>query len=155
MAVTEPDSAPTAPAQMPQADTPGPADVPYGGSDQQPEPPDYSIPDLGPDTPGPHVLAPSPGHEPEAPLAAPNPNPYDAGAPDPVYTGGDADAGGRDTVAGTVAEAVHNAEARFGELQSDTYGQGSMIGDAMDLPAESTTGADGGAYYDPPRDYGD
>ncbi|HEY5989172.1 MAG TPA: hypothetical protein VIV12_22745, partial [Streptosporangiaceae bacterium] len=54
---------------------------------------------------------------------------YAPGSPDPVYTGGDADAGGRDTVGGSVAEAVSNAEARYGELQGDTYGQGSHIGD--------------------------
>jgi hypothetical protein len=59
-----------------------------------------------------------------------------AGSPDPVYAGGDADAGGRDDVAGTVAGAQANAEARYGEHQRDTYGQGSTIGDAMDLPSQ-------------------
>ena len=52
----------------------------------------------------------------------------------PIAFPGDADPGGRDTVAGSVAEAVSNAEARYGELQSDTYGQGSTIGDLMVLP---------------------
>jgi hypothetical protein len=52
----------------------------------------------------------------------------------PIYTGGDADAGGRDTVADSVAGAVANAGARFHELQSDTYGQGSQIGDSLALP---------------------
>jgi hypothetical protein len=55
--------------------------------------------------------------------------PYEAGSPDPIYVGGDADAGGRDTVTGTVDGAVANAQARFGELQADTFGQGSQIGD--------------------------
>lgn len=75
--------------------------------------------------------------------------PYAPGSPDPIYTGGDADPGGRDTVAGSVAEAVSNSEARYGELQSDTHGLGSTIGDLMDLPASSP------GFYDPPRDYGD
>ena len=61
--------------------------------------------------------------------------PYAAGSPDPVFTGGDADAGGRDTVAGSPAEAVANTQARLSELQGDTYGFGSHIGDLMDLPA--------------------
>jgi hypothetical protein len=60
--------------------------------------------------------------------------PYAPGSPDAVYVGGDADAGGRDTVAGDVSGAVSNAEARFGELQGDTFGQGSHIGDAFTLP---------------------
>ena len=79
--------------------------------------------------------------------------PYAPGSPDPIVTAGDADAGGRDIVAGSVAEAVANAKARFGELQSDTYGQGSTIGDTYTLPPEPD-GSMGGAYYDPPRDYG-
>jgi hypothetical protein len=52
----------------------------------------------------------------------------------PIYTGGDDDAGGRDPVAGSVAGAVAAADARYLQLQSDTYGQGSHIGDLMDLP---------------------
>jgi hypothetical protein len=81
--------------------------------------------------------------------------PYAPGMPQPISTAGAADAGGQDTVAGTVDGAVASAKARFGELQGDTYGQGSTIGDTYDLPAASSTGATGGAYYDPPRDYGD
>lgn len=61
-----------------------------------------------------------------------------AASPQPVSFPGDADPGGRDDVAGDVAGAVANAEARFGELQGDTYGQGSAIGDALDLPAVAT-----------------
>jgi len=57
-----------------------------------------------------------------------------AAGPQPVYAGGDADPGGRDTVAADPAGAVANAEARFGELAGDTYGLGSHIGDALDLP---------------------
>ena len=79
--------------------------------------------------------------------------PYAAGSPQPISTAGAADAGGRDIVAGTVAGAVAAAEARFGELQGDTYGQGSTIGDLYDLPAASSTGTTGGGYYDPPRNY--
>jgi len=80
--------------------------------------------------------------------------PYAAGSPDPIYVGGDADAGGRDDVAGTVDGAVAAAKARYGEHQSDTYGQGSTIGDVMTLPAATTDGSVGGGYYDPPRNYG-
>jgi hypothetical protein len=54
--------------------------------------------------------------------------------PDPIVFPGDADPGGRDTVSATVAGAVANAEARYGELAGDTYGLGSTIGDVMTLP---------------------
>lgn len=47
---------------------------------------------------------------------------------------GDADPGGRDPVAASVAEAVTNEEARYTELAADTYGAGSTIGDVMTLP---------------------
>jgi hypothetical protein len=60
--------------------------------------------------------------------------PYEAGSPDGITVGGDADAGGTDIVSATVAGAVASAAARYGELQGDTYGQGSHIGDLMDLP---------------------
>lgn len=84
--------------------------------------------------------------------------PYDAGSLSPIQVHGDADAGGRDDVSGTVAGAVAAAEARFSEHQSDTFGQGSVIGDLMSLPANSLDPAVGvqgaeGAYYDPPRGY--
>lgn len=87
--------------------------------------------------------------------------PYAAGSPEPVFAGGDADAGGRDDVGGTVAEAVSNAEARYHEHQGDTYGMGSVIGDLMTLPAggldpaassPGTTDPAAG-FYDPPRNY--
>lgn len=81
--------------------------------------------------------------------------PYAAGSPSAIYTGGDADAGGRDDVAGTAAGSVANAQSRFGEHQADTYTQGSHIGDLMDLPPRTSDGkvSEGGGYYDPPRDY--
>jgi hypothetical protein len=79
--------------------------------------------------------------------------PYAAGEPQPIRFPGDADAGGRDDVASTVAGAVANAEARFHEHMIDTYQQGSQIGDAVTLPPASNTGTVGGAYYDPPRNY--
>lgn len=64
--------------------------------------------------------------------------PYVAGTPDPIFAGGDADAGGRDDVAGDVAGAVASAEARFREHESDTYALGSTIGDLMHLtPVDS------------------
>jgi hypothetical protein len=120
---------------------------------------------LSHDTPGPHVLMGVTGanHVSESPLAAPNVNPYETSALSPIFVGGAADPGGRDDVAGSVAGAVAAAEARFGEHQTDTYGQGSTIGDAMTLPPSPLDPAVGGtpwvtdpagAYYDPPRNYG-
>lgn len=163
MGFTQPDTPPERPGQMPAAPDSGPAPVPYTGTDQQPEPPEYSVPALDPLTPDGAVLASTDGanHVMSSPLAAPNQNPYEAGSPDPIYVGGDADAGGRDIVAGSVAEAVHNAEARFGELQGDTYGQGSHIGDVWTLPPSPLDPGVGslgealptGAYYDPDRRY--
>jgi hypothetical protein len=60
--------------------------------------------------------------------------PYEPGSTAPIYVGGDADAGGRDIVAGSVDAAVAAAKARFEEYQADTYGQGSQIGDVIILP---------------------
>jgi len=156
-----PDTPPEVPPMMPQATTPGPAPVPYAGADQGPEPPVYSVPGVSAGhTPGAEVMGGVPGG---SPLAAPNPNPYEAGSPSPVMFPGDADPGGRDIVSGAVAGAVAAAEARFGELQGDTYGQGSHIGDVVTLPPsplDPGTGSAGetlpaGHYYDPPRTYGD
>ena len=62
--------------------------------------------------------------------------PYAPGSPDPVYTGGDDDPGGRDSVAGDVAGAVTVAMGRREELASDTHGQGGTIGDIMPLPPQ-------------------
>lgn len=156
--ITPAASAPERPGQMPAAPGAGPAPVPFTGDQSAANPP---LPSqvLSPDTPGPHVLMGVPGG---SPLAAPNVNPLEAGPLSPIYVGGDADAGGRDDVAASVAEAVANAEARFGEHQRDTYGQGSRIGDAVALPPNPLDPGYGslgvtdpaGAYYDPPRNYG-
>jgi len=45
-----------------------------------------------------------------------------------------ADAGGSDDIAATVAESVTAAMGRRAELESDTHGQGSTLGDVMSLP---------------------
>jgi hypothetical protein len=104
---------------------------------------------------------------PQAPAQAPA-SPWDIQAPyapgevSPVQAHGDADAGGRDDVAGDVAGAMANAEARYLEHQGDTYPQGSTIGDLMTMPpngldpAASSPGTTdpSGSYYDPPRNYG-
>jgi hypothetical protein len=50
-----------------------------------------------------------------------------------IYTSADNDPGGRDDVATSVAGAIANAMARQHELQRDTYGQGSLIGDLMPM----------------------
>jgi hypothetical protein len=167
-----PDSAPSEPPQMPQAATPGPAPVPYGG-------PGFAL--------APDICAPLPGVSPDAmpgggvmdgvtganyvtesPLAAPGVNPYEAGATDPIVCS-EAHMGPEncDTVAATVAAAVANAQARADSRQRETYGQGSVIGDVMTFPPSHLDPAQtalhgghpgitdpSGAYYDPPRDYG-
>ena len=74
--------------------------------------------------------------------------PYVPGTPGHVNVHADSDPGGSDKTSGTVAGAVAAAMARQAELASDTYSQGSQIGDSMSLPQNP------GAYYDPPRDYG-
>jgi hypothetical protein len=87
--------------------------------------------------------------------------PYAPGSPDPILTGAAADAGGRDDVAGDVAGAMANAQARFHEHETDTYGQGSTIGDVMTFPPSPLDPGSGtgitepsGGFYDPPRNYG-
>lgn len=88
--------------------------------------------------------------------------PYDPGTPSRILAHGDADAGGRDDVAGSVAAAQAAAEARYHEHMTDTYGQGSVIGDLMAMPptgldpAASSPGTTlpWGSLYDPPRNYG-
>jgi hypothetical protein len=72
--------------------------------------------------------------------------PYSPGEPGHIGVHGDADPGGSDKTAGDVAGAVAAAQARQHELESDTFGMGSVIGDLMDLPSNP------GAFYDPPRD---
>ena len=169
----------------------GPAPVPYAGPDLQPEPPDYAV-DLGPvvDHPldivhpvyGPLVTT----EDPSAHDVNGNPGPsglvtpYYAGAIDPINAAGDDDPGGRSPLAGDVASAVANSQARWLNLQSDTYKpgpvvgtvvqnepnlsahpqqQGSVIGDLMTLPPSPLDPGVGslgttdpsGAFYDPPR----
>jgi len=160
MGFTEPDSPPPPGGvpQMPQASMPGIAPVPYGGPDESPEPPVYSPQPVTFATPGVVVLAPAEGgllqessyaHDVNAGLVA---NFY-PGAPSPIGVHGDADPGGRDDVAGTVAGAVANAEARYLEHEGDTHPAGGQLGDLLGVPVE-TSGNFGGAFYDPPRDYG-
>lgn len=110
----------------------------------------FTQPDSAPTAPG---QMPASGFDIQAP--------YAPGSPQPISTAGDADAGGRDIVASTVDGAVANAKARFGELQGDTYGQGSTIGDTYTLPPNPLDPGVGslgeampaGHYYDPPRSY--
>jgi hypothetical protein len=160
-----PDSPPEPPPQMPQASTPGPVPVPYSGGSQRPEPPLYAAPSLGADAGGASTWAVASypaGVQPSA-LAAPNPNPYEAGGVSPVTWAADPDPGGRDIVSGTPGGAVAAAEARWRELAGDTYTQGSHVGDLMKLPPgplDPGAGPPGetlptGHYYTPPRDYGD
>jgi hypothetical protein len=52
----------------------------------------------------------------------------------PIRFAGDDDPGGRDPVAGTVAGAEAAQAARLAELESDTRGQGSVIGDVLTIP---------------------
>src|SRR5258706_14261070 len=85
-----PDTPPAEPEQMPGAPNSGPAPVPFGGDQDQ-----FDAPlDTGPvswGTPGPQVMSTVTGanYVTEAPLAAPNVNPYEAGALSAIYTGGD------------------------------------------------------------------
>jgi hypothetical protein len=86
--------------------------------------------------------------------------PYDPGQPGPIFVGGDNDAGGTDSVAGDVAGAVANSQARYREYQGDTYGQGSTYGDLMTFPPGPLDPGAGvgntsptGGFYDPPREY--
>jgi hypothetical protein len=142
--------------QMPASGS-GPAPLPYGGADQSPEPPGYSAAAMGFGPPGEGVLASlAPGnavqesgyaHDVNAGLVTP----FYGGDISPVQVRGDADAGGRDDVSGTVAGAVHAAEARFAEHESDTHAMGSTIGDLMDLaPVDSaaTVGGQWGPFTD-------
>jgi hypothetical protein len=88
--------------------------------------------------------------------------PYAAGPEAHVQVHGDADPGGSDKTSGTVDGAVAAAMARQADMQQDTFGAASVIGDIMSippsLPLDPGVGSLGeatptGAYYDPPRDY--
>lgn len=157
---------PGAETQMPAAMSAGPAPVPYAGPDEGAANASYAPGGVSFDTPGVQVLQGVSGnavqesgyaHDVNAGLVTP----FYAGAVSPIYVGGDADAGGRDDVAATVAGAVANAEARYLEHEGDTHGIGSTIGDVMTLPPsplDPGVGSTGvtdpeGHYYDPPRGY--
>src|SRR5260221_9858338 len=118
------DTPPSVPEQMPQAVTPGPAPVPYGG-------PGFAI--------APDMLAPVPDVAPgvgagagvligvtgandvsEAPLAAPNVNPYDAGGITEIYTGGGHNPAGPAPVGRTGARSGASPEARVGAAHART-----------------------------------
>src|SRR5262249_38553638 len=60
--------------------------------------------------------------------------PYDAGPEVHIQVHGDADAGGMDKPPRPVQGPVDAAMARQRELASDTYGQGSVVGDLMAMP---------------------
>ena len=150
--------------QMGAAPNSGPAPAPYTGADVSPEPPGYGPPvDLAAD-PGMDVMAGiAPGnavqeagyaHDMNAGLVTP----YYGGVIAPIQVQGDADAGGRDDVADSVAGAVAASSARWHEHQADTYQQGSTIGDLMTFPPSpldpgTVAGITdpSGAFYDPPR----
>jgi hypothetical protein len=158
MGFTEPDTPPTEPAQMPQATSPGPAPAPYAGPDQGAGIITYAATGVSFHLPGADVMGGVDGskvqesgyaHDVNAGLVTD----YYPGAISPVSVGGDSDAGGRDDVAGSVAGAVANATGRYVEHEGDTHGIGSTIGDPLGVPVE-TAGNFGGAFYDPPRDYG-
>lgn len=166
MGFTEPDSAPSPPAMMPQAGS-GPAPAPYTGPDQSPEPPAYAVTAVVWNLPAQDVMGGVAGnavqesgyaHDVNAGLVAQ----FYPGAISPIGVHGDADAGGRDDVAGTVAGAVAAATGRYLEHEGDTHPQGSTIGDVMPVsspPADPGSGPGEalptGHYYDPPRSYGD
>jgi len=152
---------------MPAAPNSGPAPVPYGGADLSLEPPEYGVPgvsmgmgagaDVMGSVSGNAVQESAYAHDVNAGLVTP----YYAGDISPIQVHGDADAGGRDDVSGTVAGSVAAAEARFMEHEADTHGQGSTIGDIMTLPPsplDPGVGSTGttdpeGHFYDPPRGY--
>lgn len=86
--------------------------------------------------------------------------PYEPGTPSAILAHGDADAGGRDDVAGDVAGAQASAEGRYREHESDATGAGpGTIGDVMTMPLSGLdpgVGSTGttdpaGVFYDPPR----
>src|SRR6185437_4717477 len=138
MGFTEPDTPPSVPSMMPQAAS-GPAPAPYSGPRERPEPPDYSPMPVSFSTPGVIVLAPAEGgplqesayaHDINAGLVTQ----FYPGAIQPITVGGNADAGGRDDVADSVAGAVANATGRYLEHEGDTHGTGSTIGDVFTLP---------------------
>jgi hypothetical protein len=128
MGFTQPDSAPQEPAQMPAAPGAGPAPVPYGGPDQSPEPPVYSVPAVG-DAGGAAAMVMdgyAPGLVTGGPLgtAAAVIAPYAPGSPQPI-----AGPGGQDIVAAGAAAAVAAASAFH-------TGTGSGFGVQPGLPGQ-------------------
>jgi hypothetical protein len=67
----------------------------------------------------------------------------------------DSDPGGRDAVAGALAAAMASAAGRRRDLETGTYGLGSVIGDPVALPAvvsdtsKHTGGSDARGYRRP------
>src|SRR5258708_4688176 len=128
MGFTEPDSAPTAPPQQPQAGS-GPAPAPFTGPDQGAGIITYAATGVSLHLPGVDVMSSTDGanmvqesgyaHDVNAGLVTD----YYPGAISPITVGGDADAGGRDDVASSVAGAVASSEARYAEHEGDTHGQ--------------------------------
>jgi hypothetical protein len=126
--------------QMPAVTGAGTEPVPYTGPGVSTEPPVYAVDGVSFAVPGAEVMNGIPAtygvqesgyaHD----LASSTVAPYYPGALSPINAMGDDDPGGRDDVAGTVAASVTAAEARYLECQSDTFGQGSTIGDVMALP---------------------
>jgi len=102
-----------------------------------------------------------PGQMAAEPRSGPAPAPYYGGAISPIDAHGDADAGGRDIAADSVPGSEAAASARLAELEHDTFGQGSTIGDLVPMPpspldpAASSPGTTdpSGSFYDPPRGY--
>lgn len=158
---------PGAAPQMPQASTAGSAPVPYAGADLSPEPPEYGVAPFGDaggasdaildGVTGLNTTESPAAHDIAAGLAD---APYYPGHLAPINAAGDPDEGGRDDVAGSVADAVANATARWHEFASDLSGQGATYGDLMTFPPSpldpgvvgGLTDPSGG-YYDPPRNY--
>jgi hypothetical protein len=90
---------------------------------------------ITPTTPGAPDEPWSTGVQSASPIVSPSPMTKEVAAGgQPIVFPGAPDPGGRDTVAASVVTAVGNAEARYGELQSDTFGLGSVIGDLLPLP---------------------
>lgn len=153
--------------QMPQAGSAGSAPVPYSGQDYLGQP-HYDAPAFGDDGGATSavmadaqggILQESPqAHDIAAGVAD---APYYPGPLSPIDAIGDDDAGGRDPVAASVAEAVSNADARWHEFEQYTHIQGSHSGDLMHFPPSPLDPGAGvgntlptGGFYDPDRDYG-
>jgi hypothetical protein len=164
MGFTEPDTPPETPAQMQQAGS-GPAPVPYTGPDQSAGIIMYAATGVSFNLPGAEVMNGSSGNALQESGYATDVNAglvtdYYPGVISPITVGGDADAGGRDDVADSVAGAVANATGRYLEHEGDTHGIGSTIGDVFTLPpgpldpgAAPGEALPSAAYYDPPRSY--